>query len=216
MIEKLAYSLGRNDEEPNIALAKELAKTKNTKGIQEIVDGLNSKTEQIANDCIKVLYELGEMSPHLISGYIDTFIQLLNSKNNRLVWGSMTALSKIVPYNPDEAFKNLDVILKAYKNGSVITIDNSISVFAELAKADTQYEKKVFPIIIEHLETCRPKEVGQHAERAFICVSKNNAEVFKQTLIKRRDSLTDAQKKRVDKLLKILTAGKDRKMGREA
>jgi hypothetical protein len=128
----------------------------------------------------------------------------------------MTALSKIVPYNPDEAFENLDVILKAYKNGSVITIDNSISVFAELAKSDTPYEEKVFPIIIEHLETCRPKEVAQHAERAFICVSKNNAEVFKQTLMKRRDSLTDAEKKRVDKLLKRLTAEKDHRMGGEA
>jgi hypothetical protein len=54
MIEKLAYSLGRNDEEPNIELAKELAKTKNKKGIQEIIDGLNNPKEQIANDCIKV------------------------------------------------------------------------------------------------------------------------------------------------------------------
>jgi hypothetical protein len=184
-----------------------LSETKNPQGIKEIVDGLNSKTEQIANDCIKVLYELGGIAPELIAEYVDNFIALLSSKNNRLVWGVMTALSKIVPYNPNVAFKNLDVILKAYKNGSVITIDNSISVFAELIMAGIQYEEKVFPIIIELLEKCRPKEVGQHAERAFICIDtigKNNAEVFKQTLLKRRDSLTDAQKKRVDKLLKRL------------
>jgi hypothetical protein len=78
----------------------------------------------------------------------------------------MTALSKIVPLNPDEAFKNLDIIVNAYEKGSVITVDNSISVFAELVKADKKYEEKVFPIIIEHLEKCRPKEVVQHAERA--------------------------------------------------
>ena len=57
MIEKLAFSLGRNDEELNIQLAKELAKTKNRKGIKEIVKGLENPKEQIANDCIKVLYE---------------------------------------------------------------------------------------------------------------------------------------------------------------
>ena len=34
MIKKLAHSLGRNDEEPNIELAKELAKAKNKKGIK--------------------------------------------------------------------------------------------------------------------------------------------------------------------------------------
>jgi hypothetical protein len=201
MIEKLAYSLGRNDEEPNIELAKELSRTKNKKGIKEIVDGLNNPKEQIANDCIKVLYEIAEIAPELISEYASNFVQLLKSRNNRLVWGSMTALSKIASFNHDEIFQNLDIVVKAYEKGSVITVDNSISVFAELAKADKKYEKKVFPIIIEHLEKCRPKEVGQHAERAFVCVNKNNSHKFKETLLKRQKSLTDAQKKRVEKLL---------------
>jgi len=204
MLEKLSYSLGRNDEEPNIELAKELVKTKNKKGIKEIAGGLNNSKAQIANDCIKVLYEIGGMEPKLISEYIGEFIQLLKSKNCRLVWGSMTALSKIVPLNPEEAFKNLDIIISAYENGSVITVDNSISVFAELAKADKKYEKKVFPVIIGHLEKCRSKEVAQHAERAFVCVNKNNSGKFKDALLKRLDSLTEAQKKRVEKLLKKL------------
>jgi hypothetical protein len=204
MIEKTAYSLGRNDEEPNIELAKKLAKTKNKKGIKEIVNGLNNPKEQIAKDCIKVLYEIAEIAPELVSEYAGAFIQLLESRNNRLVWGSMTALAKIVSLNSDEIFKNLDIIIKAYEKGSVITVDNSISVFAELAKADKKYAKKVFPIIIEHLEKCRPKEVGQHAERAFICINKNNSQKYKETLLGRYKTLTDAQKKRVDKLLKEL------------
>ncbi|MCL2690330.1 MAG: hypothetical protein FWE57_10865, partial [Chitinispirillia bacterium] len=116
------YSLGRNDEEPNIELAKELVKTKNKKGIKEIVDGLNNSKEQIANDCIKVLYEIAEIEPKLVSEYADNFIQLLKSKNNRLVWGSMTAISKITSLNPDEIFKNLDTLVKAYEKGSVITV----------------------------------------------------------------------------------------------
>ena len=102
MLEKLAYSLGRNDEEPNIDLAKKLVKSKNKKGIKEIVNVLSNSKEQIANDCIKVLYEIGELEPKLISEYAGDFIQLLQSKNNRLVWGAMTALSKIVSHNPDE------------------------------------------------------------------------------------------------------------------
>jgi len=204
MLEKLAYSLGRNDEEPNIELAKELVKSKNKKGIKEIVDGLKNPKEQIVNDCIKVLYEIAYISPELISEYISDFIQLLKSRNNRLVWGSMIALSKIISHNPDEVFKNLDIIIRAYEKGSAITRDNSISVFAELVKAGKKYENKVFPIIIKHLEKCRPREVGQHAERAFVCINKNNLKIFKETLLKRRESLTEAQKKRVDKLLKNL------------
>jgi hypothetical protein len=207
MIEKLAYSLGRNDEKANIDLALELIKSKNRKGIKEIIEGLNHKTEQIANDCIKVLYEIGEKEPALVSDYVDVFIKLLNSRNNRLVWGAMTALSKITPLKPQEVFNSLDTVIKAYEKGSVITVDSSITVFACLAKAGSKYEKIIFPIIIKHLSECRPKEVGQHSERAFICVSKNNADVFKKILLKRRDSLTDPQKKRVDKLLKRIEGG---------
>jgi hypothetical protein len=202
MIEKLAYSLGINSDKPNVDLALELIKTKDLKGIDEIAGGLSSPKEQIANDCIKVLYEIGEREPGLISKYAPDFIKLLNSKNNRMVWGAMTALSKIANLKPGEIFDNLEKVIKAYKNGSVITIDNSISVFAGVASSGKLYEKKIFPLIIEHIRNCRPKEVGQHAERAFACVNENNAGAFRDVLLQRRDSLTEPQKKRVDKLIK--------------
>ena len=156
---------------------------------------------------IKVLYEIGEREPKLIAKYVDTFIKLLKSKNNRLVWGAMIALSKITSIKPQEIFDNLEIIIKAYEKGSVITVDNSISVFAQLVKAGSKYEEKIFPIIIKHLETCRPKEVAQHAERVFICINKNNADLFIKALKKRYDMLTDSQKKRVDKLLKNIKEG---------
>ena len=207
MIEKVAYTLGRNDETPNIELALELIRTKNSTGISEIVDGLNNPEQQIANDCIKVLYEIGERQPSLISNHVDDFLKLLGSKNNRLVWGAMTALAQIASLKHQELFDNFDIIVKAYRNGSVITVDNSISVFAALIKSGIKYEKKILPILLNHLETCRPKEVAQHAERAFVCLSRKNAGLFKQILLKRYDTLTAARKKRIDKLLKTINDG---------
>jgi hypothetical protein len=129
MLEKLAHSLNRNDEVPNIELAEELVKTRNQQGIKEIVDGLSSDKEQIANNCIKVLYEIGERDATLISDYVDDFVRLLKSKKNHLVWGAMIALSKITSRKPKEVFANLDAIKRAYEKGSVITVDNSISIF---------------------------------------------------------------------------------------
>lgn len=207
MIEKIAYSLGRNDEEPNIALANDLCNSKDVEGIKEIVNSLKDKKEQIAGDCIKVLYEIGERNPELIADYVLDFIQLLQSRHNRLVWGSMTALSKITFLKPNEVYDNIEIVIKAYENGSVITRDNSISVFAELAKADKKYEKVMFKKIIDHLESCRPKELGQHSERAFVCVNETNASEFEAVLQKRREELTEPQKKRVDRLIKKIEEG---------
>lgn len=42
----------------------------------------------------------------------------------------MITLSTIAQLNPDEIFKDIDLILKTIEHGSVITIDNGISVLA--------------------------------------------------------------------------------------
>ena len=92
-IEKIAYHLGRRDEVPNQELAAELARERDQEGIEEIAAGLNDKNPSIQSDCLKVLYEIGYLEPELISGYAQTFLSLLDSKNNRMVWGGMIAIS---------------------------------------------------------------------------------------------------------------------------
>lgn len=186
MIEKLACSLGRNDEEPNIELANLLCENNDEKGIEEIVSGLRGKDKAIANDCIKVLYEIGNRKPELISNYAADFISLLLSKNNRLAWGSMMALATVTDLSAKEVYSKLGIVKKAYQGGSTITVDNSITVLAKLCKADSAYEKELFPILLEHLTTRRPKEVPQHAERTMICVNDDNAKNFIEALEKRK------------------------------
>jgi hypothetical protein len=204
MLEQLACSLGRNDEIPNIELAARLCENEDKIGIREIVSGLKHKDKAIANDCIKVLYEIGERRPDLIAEYANDFIALLSSRNNRLVWGSMTALAAIADLNPDEIYKNLEMILSSYQHGSVITVDNSITVLAKLCKVSSVYMEHIFPLLIDHLKNCRPKEVPQHAERISICIDKNNINDFLEVLSMRKEHLSDSQKARIEKLEKSL------------
>ena len=204
MIERLACKLGRNDEIPNIELAEYLCQNNDAAGVMEIVEGFKGEDKAVANDCIKVLYEIGARKPELISDYASDFISRLYSKNNRLVWGSMTALSKIAEYNPKPVFEKLDAVVSALKNGSTITVDNSISVFAGICKANRDYAKEVLPIIMEHLQKCRPKEVAQHAERASICFDSENSHDFFEILKKRNQSLSEQQQVRVNRILKKL------------
>jgi hypothetical protein len=202
MINEIAFFQNRNDEELNIKLAEKLVKLKNITDIQEIVHGLDDKEKQINNDCIKVLYEIGYRSPDLIIPYIDVFLDKIKSRNNRIVWGSCIALSLIADKTCDKIMKQIDDIKRVYKTGSVITTDYCISIFAGLIKGNSKYSKEVFPILISHLENCRPKEVAQHAERASICINRSNKQLFIDVLKKRIDSLSDSQKRRVNKILK--------------
>lgn len=206
MLEKLAGSLGRNDEEPNIELARQLCESGSKEDIKEIADGMNGSDRVVANDCIKVLYEIGYKRPELIADYAGDFISHLRSKNNRLAWGSMIALAVAAELRPGIVYEKIDVIKKAYEEGSVITVDNSITVFAKLCKAAKEYEKEIFPLILRHLSSCRPKEVPQHAERASICINGDNLNAFLEVMEQRRCSMNEAQNKRINKLIKELKA----------
>ncbi len=202
MIEKIAFYSGERSEEPNIRLAEKLVESRDCEGIAEIVDGLEDENPSIAGDCIKVLYEIAYRDPALVADRAETFVRCLNSRNNRLVWGAAIALSRIAGLRGDYLFSVFDTIHAAYRKGSVITVDHCISIFAGIAKSDPRFMERIFPIIIDHLENCRVKEIPQHAERAFVCIDEKNAGPFRDALMKRYEFMTVSQKKRIDALVK--------------
>src|SRR6266513_422108 len=95
VLDKLATALNRRDEVPNQELAKEIVRSNDRRAVKELIENLAHKDKNIQSDCIKVLYEVGEREPALIAPYYNEFGKLLDSKNNRLVWGAMTALDSI-------------------------------------------------------------------------------------------------------------------------
>jgi hypothetical protein len=112
VLDKIAFFQNRRDEVPNQQLAKELAQTENIAGIKEIAENLQNKNQNIQNDCLKVLYEIGYLKPDLITDYIQDFLTLLKSKNNRMVWGAMIALATIADKKPNEIYAKIgDVTL---------------------------------------------------------------------------------------------------------
>ena len=116
----------------------------------------------------------------------------------------MTALACVAQVNPNALYRRLPEIIDAYKKGSVITIDNSISVFAWLCKASEECQATVFPLLIDHLATCRAKEIPQHAERMAVCIDQNNKGAFLEVINTRENELSDSQKSRLAKLKRNL------------
>jgi hypothetical protein len=202
VINRLAHSLGRRDEVPNQGLARDLASNRDRQGIREIAENLWNKDKNIQADCIKVLYEVGSIEPILIAGYADDFVKCLKSRNNRLVWGGMTALAEAAQADPGAVFKHLDAIKKAKETGSVITVDNAISTLAYTAAANRKYNEVIFPYLLKHLSRCRPKEVPQHSERTLPAVNASNKADFVKVVEKRMEDLSGSGLARVKKVIK--------------
>jgi len=202
VIEKLASSLNRKDEVPNMKLAKEIEKKKDKAAVKELVSLLSNKSKDIQSDSIKVLYEIGEQDASLISDHSKEFIALLDSKNNRLQWGAMTALNAITAENPAMIYKALPKIIAVADKGSVITKDHAVNILIKLC-AFKQYAEDVFALLAEQLSNAPTNQLPMYAEKTLPVINEKNKNMFVKTLTTRLDEIEkDTKRKRVEKVIK--------------
>jgi len=198
----LSNATGRKDKVQNKKLAAEIAQGQNKKAVHELVDNLNNKDKNIQSDCIDTLYEIGYIKSELIADYCSDFLKLLNSKNNRLVWGGMIALATIAHLKHKELFNALEEIMTVVNKGSVITIDNGVRILIQLTKR-TDYFKTTNPLLMAELLRCPIKQLPMYAERSLDCISEYNRHEFLNLLKNRSvECEKDSQKKRLMKIIK--------------
>lgn len=200
----LASQRNIQSDVPNQELAHQLAAEENREGIREIAENLCNKNTRIQSECIKVLYEVGYINAGLVAEYTGDFLKLLKSKNNRLVWGGMIALSTVAPLTGAEIFEHVAEIQKTMKEGSVITVDAGVRTLAAVAAQSEKYAVSVLPYLFDHLATCRPKEVPQHAESIAVAVGGVFREKFRQVLETRMPDMSESQAVRLKRILKKL------------
>jgi hypothetical protein len=210
VLTKIAYFQNRRDEVPNQQLARQLAETKNRKGIREIAENLWNKNKNVQSDCLKVLYEIGYINPELIAEYVQDFLKLLKSKNNRLVWGAMIALTAIAEQKSREIWRNIDDVIDTVQQGSLITVVWGVKTLAQVAHADKRYRKKVFPVLMKQLKECLPRDVPMHAESILCAIDKSNEKEFLSILSRRQREMSSSQLARLRRTLRKLDAQLER------
>jgi hypothetical protein len=207
ILNQISYYRNVRDETPNQELARQLAQTRNTAGIQEIAAHLWDKNKNIQSDCLKVLYEIGYLEPHLIADYVEDFLMLLHSKNNRLVWGAMIALASVADLRADAVWAQINDVQRAVDTGSVITVVWGMRALAKVAATSPARRDRIFPFLKHIIETCIPRDVPTHAESMLCAVDKSLRAEFQSVLEARRAEMTSSQQARLKKVLKALPLG---------
>jgi hypothetical protein len=203
IIEQLASTLKRRDEVPNQELAEKIVHHNDTAAVKELIELLQHKSKDIQHDSIKVLYEIGERKPALISGYIPVFVELLQHKNNRLQWGGMAALASITPENPQGIFHSLTQIIDAADKGSVITRDMAVKILIDLCSLQELYSETAFPLLVEQILKSPPNQVPMYAENAVPVITPLNKASFIKALNSRLEDIEkESKRKRVEKVIR--------------
>jgi hypothetical protein len=204
-LDRLSTSLGRRDEVPNQELASEIVSSRDAKAVKELVGNLSNKDQKIASDCIKVLYEIGERNPRMIMGYVKEFGVVLGSKNNRLVWGGMTALDAVAQVNPRSVHDLMADILGAAEGSSVIARDHAVGILVKMASVK-EYRDEALKSLLGQLRKAPDNQFPMYAEMSELVFQQDRREDFSKALRARSKTLKkESQKKRIENVLKRLS-----------
>jgi hypothetical protein len=201
VIDKLASSLHRRDEAPNQELAKQIAAQGDKNAVKELIEQLHHNNKAIASDGIKALYEIAGRKPSLAADHAKVFIALLDSKNNRLQWGTMTVLDAITLDSPETVYPALTKIIETADKGSVITKDHAVAILIKLCSIE-RYADAIFPLFIAQLLKSPPNQLPMYAEKAIPVINAKNKALFIKTLTARlNDMEKETKRKRVARVM---------------
>jgi hypothetical protein len=201
-LNRIAFYMNRRDEIPNKELARDLAATQDLAGIAEIAGHLRDKNKSVASDCIGVLYHVGYSNPELIQGYAGDFLDLLHSRENRMVWGGMIALATIAGLQAPDIWSRVDEVITTVDQGTLITVVWGVKTLARVAAADGEYRQRIFPALLQILRTCIPRDVSMHAESMLSAVDETNCRQFLDALASRQPELSPSQLAKVRRTIR--------------
>jgi hypothetical protein len=206
VLDRLASALRRNDEAPNVELAERIAASGDASAVTELAAALAGKGRAIANDAIKALYEIGERRPELIAPHAGAFFDALESRNNRLVWGALSALAAITATQPNVIAARLPEILDAADRSSVIAKDKTVAMLATLAERP-DVAPAAWDLLLGTLRTSAVNQTPMYAEQALRAAAANDPAALSEVV---RHRLADidrpAKRVRLEKVLRKLAA----------
>lgn len=201
----LAYTLGRKDQEPNRLLANEIAETEDVERLDELILFFETQPhKEHQKDCSLTLAWIAEINPKLIAPKVQYLIGKLKDPINRVIWGSMIALSGIAKYAQDELFQALPKILDAMDAGTVVTRDHGYRILIDLYQ-NKKYQSDVFLLILEQLTKAPSNQLGQYTEKLIMVMVPEHRDKVISVLEERRGDVIDPHHtKRLEKNLKKL------------
>jgi hypothetical protein len=144
--------------------------------LPEILNGVSSSKAAIRYGCAKVLMDLSEQHPEQLYPYMDSFIDLLDSKYRILTWNAMAVIANLTKVDEDKKF---DAIFDKYysflNDNYMVTVANVVGNSAKIALAKPYLTQKITNELLKvenisttpHLtEECK-RVIAEHTIKSF-------------------------------------------------
>ncbi len=144
--------------------------------LPKLLEGTSSFNATVRYGCGKVLMDLSEKYPKKLYSYMDSFIELLNSKHRILTWNAIAIIANLTRVDEEGKF---DAIFDKYysflSNEYMVTVANVVVNSAKIALAKPYLAQRITEQLLKvqdlkvtpHLtEECK-LVIEEHAIKAF-------------------------------------------------
>lgn len=112
--------------------------------LPDILDGVSSSKAAIRYGCAKVLMDLSGEYPEKLHPYIDSFIDLLDSKYRILTWNATAILANLTKVDTDKKFDAIfDKFYSLLNDEYMVTVANVVGHSGKIALAKPHLINKI-------------------------------------------------------------------------
>ena len=112
--------------------------------LPQLLEGVSSSKASIRYGCAKVLMDLSEVHPEKLYPYMDSFVDLLDSKHRILIWNALAIIANLTRVDKDKKFDTaFDKYYSFVNDEYMVTVANVVGHSGKIALAKPYLADKI-------------------------------------------------------------------------
>ncbi len=196
LLARLAVSVGRSDEMPNLELAADIVFADDTDAISALVAVIERHDDLHAPDAARVISEVGTRAPDLLLAHADRLVEMIDVSQKDMLPFTMLALSPVASRHAEALWPSRDLFWQALadlQTPADLAAGGAVKLLAALCAAGPDYARTLAGGLVDLLGKCMPKDVAFFAESVLPALGAAHSHRAKPVLDRRLKELTPAE-----------------------
>jgi hypothetical protein len=193
---RLAVSVGRYDEMPNLELAADIVFADDTDAISVLIMVIERHDDLHSSDAARVIAEVGNRAPDLVLAHSDRLVEMIDVSRAEMLPYTMMALSPVASRYAEQLWPSRDLFWAALADlnqTADLAQGGAVRLLAAMCAASPDYARTLAGGLVDLLGKCMPKDVAFFAESVLPALGPAHSHRAKPVLDRRLKELTPAE-----------------------
>jgi hypothetical protein len=196
LLARLAISVGRSDEMPNLELAADIVFADDAEAVSVLIAVIERHDDLHAPDAARVVAEVGTRAPELVLGHAERLIEMIDVTRREMLPFTMLALSPVASKHAEALWPSRDLFWQSLADltqPAELAPAGAVRLLAALCAAGPDYARTLAGGLVDLLGKCMPRDVAFFAESVLPALGAAHSHRAKPVLDRRLKELTPAE-----------------------